>query len=352
MYRYFFTALFSCSLILQGILYSDKVWQEYLVVPEQKELTLNGYGFLQGATLSEEQNRELKWALDRKEEIIRIASFNVLFNILDTALPKEYQWKSRASRVVETIKRINPDIIGLQETQVDQLEDIKELLGEEYAYLSAVEAIRLVDPKNNFTDGILYRIDRFTLVHESFTYASPTPKLPSISENAGFPTVNHHVILRDKITDRVFAVTNTHLYFLLPDVRSQAIDAFAVFMQEHKEIPMFFIGDFNMFSPLLDHKPKFLDGHYMLRKLRKLGLVDSFEESRIGHIGPLSSYTDSIDAPHKPFTGSGIPGVILDRIFITDCIVPLLHGIYGEKIDNYFASDHFPVFIDCLITGN
>src|SRR5271155_494224 len=55
------------------------------------------------------QALEILSALSRREERIRVVTYNVLFNLNDSKLEEENRWPQRLPRVVEVIEEIKPD---------------------------------------------------------------------------------------------------------------------------------------------------------------------------------------------------------------------------------------------------
>lgn len=116
-----------------------------------------------------------------------------------------------------------------------------------------------------------------------------------------------------------------------------------------EQMPVLLTCDLNTFPNRLDlNRLPYYDGDYIHRLLTKNVFRDSFEVSLLGHLGPISTFTN---APEDgiPFQGFGTPGVFLDRIYVSKEIIVLIHAVQSGTVNGYFPSDHMPVIIDYLI---
>lgn len=292
---------------------------------------------------SKHQYRQIVTGLKQLDQRVRIASYNILFDVFDDELAFENRWPQRLPRVVEMIEDMQADIIGSQEMEPNQLADLLRFIGKEYSFFPA-ESID--DQQSN---GIFYRTDRFEILKGEVIYlnAAPTPH----------PATLTYLILKDLKTHKHYAVFNTHLAFGNIENRHYQVHFIAnyidKFSKKHR-IPILLTGDFNTFPNRLDvialpfqYLP-FLDGNVILHILTRGELMDAVDFSLVGHLGPISSYTNApgyID----PFEGTGTPGVILDHIFVSKGINVIIHAINPATVNGHFPSDHMPVFIDCIV---
>ena len=92
----------------------------------------------------------------------------------------------------------------------------------------------------------------------------------------------------------------------------------------------------------------FFDGDYIHRILTKGSLRDTRELSLLGHVGPISTFTNDPDDVH-PFQGRGTPGVFLDHIYATKDVTILLHAVQPATVQGEFPSDHMPLIVDFII---
>lgn len=282
------------------------------------------------------QFEEISAALNRKQESVRVATFNMLFNLYDDDLPQENRWPERLPRIVEVLAEMQPDVIGVQELYPSQFNDLMAYLEKDYAFVS----IPCDDGEMN---GIFYRKARFDVVKSDVWYMSPKPRVRSSDTLTMLQ-------FKDQLTGKVFAVFNTHLAFGNVEKRyfqvnfiGEQIDAVS------QEMPVFLTGDMNTFPQRLDlEKLPFYDGDYVHRLLIKHDLHDSKEISLLGHVGPIATFTNSSEDAIS-FKGTGTPGIFLDHIYVSKGITVLIHAVQPGTVGGHFPSDHLPLFVDAIV---
>lgn len=282
------------------------------------------------------QLEELSRALSRKQESIRVATFNMLFDLYDHKMEQQYRWPQRLPRIVDILLEMQPDILGVQELYPKQLNDLIPYLENEYAFFARPCA----DGEMN---GIFYRKERFELILSEVWYMTETPKVPSAATLTMLQ-------LKDRRTGKQFAVFNTHLAFSNIEKRHFQVNFICRQIAAiAKEKPVFLTGDLNTFPNRLDlGKLPFYDGDYLHRLLLKHALYDSKEMSLIGHLGPYGTFTNGSD-DGTPFKGTGTPGVFLDHIYISAGIITLIHAVQPGKVGGLYPSDHMPLLIDAIV---
>lgn len=250
---------------------------------------------------SDHQYSEITSVLNRKDESIRLVTYNVLFNRYDLNLDEENRWPQRLPRIVDLIQEMKPDIICVQELFTNQFIDLMPRIERTFAFYSR-------DCEDGELTGIFYRKDRFELIHSKVWFMTSTPAIPS---SATFTMLQ----LKDLTTGKTFAVFNAHLPFSNVEKR----DFQARFIADHIEsfaqgMPLIFTGDLNTFPNRLDlGNLPFYDGDYIHRNLTAGVLKDSKDVSILDHLGPILTFSNAFDDA-IPFTGTGTPGVFLDHI--------------------------------------
>ena len=275
---------------------------------------------------TKKQLEEINKALDKKEEKIRLVTYNMLFNLYDHNLEEENRWLNRLPRIVELIQAINPDIICTQELYPTQVQDIEDLLNNEFAFFSGC-----VDPDGE-SYGIFYKKNRFEV--QSSQVETPLSILQ----------------LKDVKTDKTISVFNTHLAFSNIEKREVEAHKIVQLIKPYaKDGAVIFTGDLNTFPARLDLTGlPFYDGDYLHRILSTAAIKNAESCSLIGHFGPISTFTNS-GTGITPFQGTGTPGVVLDYIYASDKVIILTHATEPGTIDGHFPSDHMPVIIDFII---
>jgi endonuclease/exonuclease/phosphatase family metal-dependent hydrolase len=277
-------------------------------------------------------------------ERLRIVSFNMLFNLYDVNLEPEDRWENRKNRVAEYIQWAHPDLIGTQELQSDQLDDLLSTIGTEYDFygIGAADGLREGD-----IPAIFYRKNRLELIKGETFYFSETPEQISNNPFGGKNTFTF-CHFRDRSSGQEFLALNTHLAFNNMERRYyEACKLRDFLLAKRFQLPVVITGDFNTFPFRQELDLPFYDGDKVIHMIEEGLVIDSSKRPIFGHFGPISS-TNFSNETKKPFCSVGDPGVILDHIFVSDKIEVLAHGIDGAKVDGHFPSDHLPVIIDIL----
>lgn len=273
--------------------------------------------------------QQIEWALSQQECFLRVVSFNMLFNHpwSEETLEPSNRWEERLPRIVDYLCLIQPDLIGTQELQPDQIDDLMERIGGEY------EVVR-------GQSSIFYKRERLCLLGKS-EWQSPGPKPKAVL--VGY--------FWDRRTGREIAMLNTHLSF--GDVEARHCQAlFLAHLAERvgQSEPVVVTGDFNSFSAQRDSLGlPFLDGDQEMAILTGGSLRDARFTSLLGHFGPIAS-TNYNAEEKRAFAGLGTPGIILDHILVSGQFTVVRHAIDPATVDGGWLSDHFPVLADLLLT--
>ncbi|MFZ4099424.1 MAG: endonuclease/exonuclease/phosphatase family protein [Chlamydiia bacterium] len=281
---------------------------------------------------------EIREALQHTGDCLRIATYNVLFSGHDDQLAWRDRWPQRLPRLVETIRNIDPDILAVQELLSEQLDDLQSLLKDCFnVYVPSAPYGEL--------NCVFYRSDRLELLKGTTVILCDKPRLMSDSLTI--------VQLMDRQTGLPIALFNTHLPFHSIDWQVDHARKIADHLREAAQsMPTVFCGDLNTFATLLDRPTLPLyGGEYVERILSASGVQDARLHALVGHLGPLGTFTSHNDRrlKAKPFSGFGVPGVILDHIYVSASVHVLVHGIETATVGGEFGSDHMPVVIDCLV---
>lgn len=333
-----FTSLLICLLALgmPSILVS-KVEESIISILDHHHTIAN----IESKKYSQTQYKAISDALSKKEGIIRIASYQMLFDRYDEVLPTHLRWKERLPRIVQLIKEMNADIICSQQLYPKQVTHILEQIGKEYEFLGSLSED---DQDPSEVTGIFYRKSRFSCKDAKACTIADEKELLS-PESQTFTEVH----LLDWVTGKELAIISAHAPFGSPDAR----EYMARFLVGHVEQvctqkAVILAGDFNTFMPRVDDSLlPYYDGNYILKILTSKSLRNSRDTALIGTIGPLATYTNK-EGSLLPFQGKGTPGVFLDHIFVGGNMIVLLQAVQPALVDGFFASDHMPVIADCV----
>ena len=302
---------------------------------------------LQGAKLHPDQQAEILEGIAQRGDKIRVVTYNMLSSTYESKYDPHYTWPQRLPRILEMIAEMKPDLLCVQEIEPSQYNDLVSAFGESYG---AVGTIDNEDQAGTAQpSAIFYNKDRFELRQHRVVYISETPMSPSADPYGNTRTITV-ASLRDSVTGKKIAVASAHFSFFSLESRVYAARFVSKWLKYLSPMmPVLFCGDLNTFPMRLDlHSLPAYDGDYVHRILVGGGFVDAKDVALLGHVGPLSTYTNG-QPDAIPFTGTGTPGVILDHIYVAGKAKVLAHGVQPARVDGFFASDHMPVLADILM---
>ncbi|MGE3953954.1 MAG: endonuclease/exonuclease/phosphatase family protein [Parachlamydiales bacterium] len=292
-----------------------------------------------GEKFTKRQWEEITAAKGR--ERLRVVTYNMLFNLYDWRHAEAYRWPARLPRIAEWIRAADADLIATQELHRDQVEGLLALIGEEYAFYGHASTLLGVESEIN---GIFYRKGRFELVFA---------ESPSMSEYDPYSSMSRRLTIahfRDGKTGAVFGLINAHHSFSSADSRECSVrftlDRLGPLMGD---MPLIVVGDMNTFPTRIDVDLPFYDGHYLHRLFMGAGFQEAYDRALLGHVGPISTFTNAPDQGKTVFMGTGTPGVVLDHIYVNGKVEVMIHAVDPARVDGYFPSDHMPVIADLVL---
>lgn len=244
----------------------------------------------------------------------------VQFNIRCTGTGKT-SVAYRAPRLVAQLKELRADSMGFQEATLSWMLYLTEHL-DEYAYVGGGRG-------NGANLGefspIFYLKDKYNLIDSGTFWLSKTPNKPGskywFSNNIRICT---WALLENKETGERYAHLNTHLDHISSKARVSQIKVLLTKVNELiGEYPIVLTGDFND------------DCDSEMYKEATAVLKDSRLEAPV---------TDSKDTFHN-YGGAVIMGLI-DYVFVSDNVTPLVYHVIDDKIDGEYLSDHYGIYVD------
>ena len=245
---------------------------------------------------------------------IKYISYNIRYG---TANDGDNAWDIRKSATKEMIQREQPDVFGLQEALISQLQYIDNNFRE----YSRIGVGRDDGKEEGEFMAIYYRNKCFDLLDSGNFWLSETPESCSMGWDAACKRIVTWAKLKDLNSEKVFYVFNTHLDHVGEVAREQSILLITKKIAEivkEDNYPVFLSGDFNS-----DVKSSIFDP-------LKAVMKDSRE------ILPESEWI-----PTYNNYGNGGESMI-DYIFYKNAEVldfKTLNGDYGKP----YISDHYPV---------
>lgn len=262
------------------------------------------------------------------DKSLRIMSFNIRYNE-----PRDgvNAWANRKTKVADVIRFHKADLVGVQEAQHNQLQDLEKLL----PAFGWCGVGRDGENKGEYS-AILYRKSRFNLLETKTFWLSETPeKAGSKGWDADYPRIVTWARFQDKQTKKNFYHFNTHF-----DHRGEKarIESAKMLISQIEKIagksPFVATGDFNAREStdvykILIGNPENKNTNFKLKDARYVSVNE--------HFGPTSTFNEFKEL---------IPEMKIDYIFVGDGVKVLEHGVLADRWDGFWASDHLPVLAE------
>lgn len=260
--------------------------------------------------------------------VLRVMTYNLRYA---NENPGE-EWSKRKDKVISIIELANPDIIGVQEALKIQLDDLKSELNN-----YEVIGVGRDDGKNSGEfSAILFNKKKLNVIKENTFWLSETPDVPSKGWDAALPRICTWAEFNFKGSEKSFYLFNTHFDHIGIQARNNSAKLLLEKIKDTNS-KVILTGDFNSNDTS--------DVYKILTAIKsndnKFFLIDTRKISKNGCYGSNLTFND--------FGKSIIEGNIIDFIFVTPEMQVKNHYTLGEKIDNYFPSDHNPVIVDIEI---
>ena len=263
------------------------------------------------------------------ERPLRVMTFNIRFNNPADSLDA---WPHRREGVAALIRFHDPDLVGLQEAQRNQLDDFERLLPG-YAWFGLPRADG--GPTDEYS-AILYRPDRLELLGHGTFWLSETPDVAgSRGWDADLPRIATWGRFHDRSTGDTLIHLNTHFDHLGERARAESARLLKRRLAEIAgDLPVVVTGDFN--APP-DSEPI----RILTESSAPLRLVDARELSSEPPYGPNSTWNAFREVE---------PGRRIDFVFVGNGVRVLEHAVLSETLPSgRFPSDHLPVLAEVVV---
>jgi endonuclease/exonuclease/phosphatase family metal-dependent hydrolase len=173
-------------------------------------------------------------------EPVRVMTFNVRYA---SAPDGENAWAKRREQLVSTIKKFDPDVLGLQEAEQSQIDELAKALPK----MSSIGVGREANGGGEYS-AIFYRRSRFDLMAADTFWLSATPETPgSRTWGNTLPRIVTWASFLDRIDRRRISIFNTHWDHQSEPARlaSAALLAERVAARIAVGEPVIITGDFN-----------------------------------------------------------------------------------------------------------
>ena len=248
---------------------------------------------------------------------LSIMTYNIR---LDTQEDGINQWSKRKKGLASLIKKLNPDILGIQEGLPNQILYLSKQL-EGYSLIGSGR-----DGGNNGEYcAIYYKKNKFKLEKDETFWLSETPELPSIGWDAALNRIATVGVFTNVNSSKKLVVYNSHFDHLGKIAREKSVEVIMnhIKVNDYLKNVIVVMGDFNSApneSPI---------------KILKENLNDSFNEA-------------SQQKPFGTFNGFDLKTKLskrIDYIFTKNIKVQNYNHIFKKLPNGLWPSDHLPILI-------
>ncbi len=254
-------------------------------------------------------------------ETLRVMSYNIRCGSCERANDVNH-WSRRKFLVADVIQKSDADVIGLQEAELFQVQDLSSLL-RDFAWVGLG---RDDGQEKGEMTAVLVRRSAFAITSSKTLWLSPTPDRPSKGWDAMLNRTLTLLHLKSLRTGQELSFLNTHFDHIGKVARNESGKLIAKVVQElgpNRAVIM--SGDFNSDANF----PGYQSLNESLRDAARMSLT------------PLSGGGIS-------FNGFGTdlqPNNKIDYVFVSPEVEVLSHRLITELYDGLYPSDHFPVLV-------
>ena len=254
------------------------------------------------------------------KDIHSVITYNIKY---DDNSNGENSWNVRKAALLEFITTFSPDIIGIQEGLIHQVEFLDSEMND-YRYVGVGR-----DDGNRKGEycAIFFNVKKYKLLKNSTFWLSERPNEVSIGWDAALERICTYALLETINGGNKIWVFNTHFDHVGNIAREESARLLLekIKMLNIQEEPVLVMGDFNALE-----KSKVID---ILRQ----GLNDTMRDAAIEHKGPIGTFNNFLNNQE-----------IIKRIdyIFSKGFQTILHQHVDKKLDNgNHISDHLPVFV-------
>ncbi|MBX7169698.1 MAG: endonuclease/exonuclease/phosphatase family protein [Pyrinomonadaceae bacterium] len=263
-----------------------------------------------------------------KDAPLWVMTFNIRYNEPRDGINA---WTNRKTKVADVIRFHQTDLVGVQEAQFNQLQDLENLLPD-FAWCGVG---REGENKGEYS-AILYRKSRFKLLETHTFWLSENPdKVGGKGWDADYPRIVTWAKFKDNQTKKIFYQFNTHFDHIGAKARFESSKLLLKQIPKIAGKSLFVVtGDFNAQEDTNVYR--ILTGK---EEAGNFKLIDARYISQNGHFGGNSSFNAFKELE---------PNRKIDYIFVGETTKVLEHGILSDRWDGLWASDHLPVLAEII----
>ncbi|WP_348825420.1 endonuclease/exonuclease/phosphatase family protein [Flavobacterium aestuarii] len=257
-----------------------------------------------------------------KAQTLKIMTYNIR---LDVESDGENAWTHRKDFFNAQLQFYAPDIFGVQEAKPNQVTDIATALPQ-YAYVG----IGREGAGKGESSNIFYAKEKFKIIESGTFWLSETPESISIGWDAACNRVCTYALLKNKQTNKLIWVFNTHLDHVGEQARTKGLELIASKIEKlnSNKYPVILMGDFNS-EPETD---------------RIIALKNKMNDARMiskeKPFGPYGTFNN--------FKYNEATTLLIDYIFLSkgDAVAVNKYAVLSDAKDLKYPSDHFPVLVE------
>jgi endonuclease/exonuclease/phosphatase family metal-dependent hydrolase len=267
----------------------------------------------------------LTQSLLAQTENIKVMTYNIRCGYCEDSSSVN-NWSNRKYLVAYLIKSHKPDLIGLQEAEMFQVNELIEMLDEYNWY-----GVSREDGKEKGeSTAILYKKKRFEPLIKQTLWLSETPGLVSKGWDAALNRTVTIIKLKDKKSGEEFYYANTHFDHIGEQARTESSKLIVSEIGKYStNYPVILSGDFNYTSSSEGYK-------IIITKLSDAKTISKMKS--VGGSITFNGFGKDIQPDNK-----------IDFIFVNDKVEVLNHIIDTALFNGLYPSDHYPVISEIKI---
>ena len=260
-------------------------------------------------------------------DIHSVITYNIKYD--DNSIGDQ-SWNVRKEAVFELINSYSPDIFGIQEGLIHQVEFLDSKL-HDYKFVGVG---REDGNKNGEYCAIFFDYKKYKLLKNSTFWLSEDPYKASVGWDAALERICTYALLENLKSGKKLWVFNTHFDHVgnIAREKSARLLIERIQMLNINQDPVLLMGDFNS-----------LDNSKVINILREK-LTDTMRDAERMHIGPFGTFNNFLNNQE-----------IIKRIdyIFNRGFQTISHQHIDKKLDSgNHISDHLPVFVKVKILGS
>ncbi len=256
-----------------------------------------------------------------KEIEFRVASYNIRYEAPGD-IKTGNSWDERKEFLAELIRSHKFDLIGTQEGNERQLEELESLLPG-FSFIGYPYGGRNGRLHNCAT---FYRTSMFDVLDSGVFWYSETPDEPSVGWDATDQRICFWIKFKEKVSGQEFYFFNSHFYWRYVTAKANSGTVLVNKVREiAKGYPVICTGDYNS-----------TDSTFQIKQILTI-LKDAYRITETAPVGP-----ENTSFPGGVFKGT--PNSRIDYIFVSDDFRVMDYAVLSDVYrDNRYPSDHLPV---------